>query len=99
MSDKGLDSCLETWRKKIRIIDEEIIVKAALRMQLARKIGLHKIEQELPIKDDTIEQKNLAHARALAEAQGLDPIFAEGLITLIMNESKRIQTSLVQPKA
>lgn len=78
---------LELWRKDIRQIDDEILRLAAQRMELALKIGAYKQEHDLPVKDFKVERQIVEKARDQAQGMGLDPDFAEELMTMLIRFS------------
>lgn len=89
---------LETWRKEIRAIDQEMISMSARRMELALKIGQYKAEHRLPVKDFRVEKEIIERTRSLATTLGLAPDFAEDLMTLVMGHSVKEQNKLHQSK-
>jgi len=68
---------LTELREKIRGLDEKILRLVAERLDVARRIGQAKIDQNLPVKDYKVEKAVIERARAIAASIGLDPDFSE----------------------
>lgn len=85
------DFVLENWRKRIDELDNQLIEIISQRMQIARKIGRHKKENNLPILDtkrrDKVMEKNISKADLLQ----LPKAFVKELFTLIHKYSLEIQ--------
>ncbi|RZA25222.1 MAG: prephenate dehydrogenase/arogenate dehydrogenase family protein, partial [Proteobacteria bacterium] len=93
-----MEEGLDQWRQEIRALDNEIITRAARRMELALKIGQYKADHQLPVKDFRVEKEIIERTRIMAESMGLSADFAEHLMTLIMGHSVREQNKLHESK-
>ena len=82
---------LEDLRERIRQLDDELLAKAAERVELARRVGELKRRHDLPTIDYTQERVVLDHARATAQARGLDPRLAEDLLARLIGAAVSAQ--------
>jgi chorismate mutase / prephenate dehydrogenase len=82
---------LESLREHIRRLDDELLAKAAERVELARRLGEIKRRDGLPTVDYTQERVVLDHARAAAEKRGLDPRVAEDLLARLIGAAVSAQ--------
>ena len=82
---------LEDLRERIRQLDDELLAKAAERVELARRVGEIKRRHDLPTVDYTQERVVLDHARAAAASRGLDPRVAEDLLARLIGAAVSAQ--------
>ena len=82
---------LEELRERIQRLDEELIAKAAERVELARRVGETKRREQLPTVDYTQERVVLDRARAEAARRGLDPRIAEDLLARLIQAALTAQ--------
>src|SRR5262245_56934357 len=82
---------LDTLRERIRQIDRELVVRAAERVGLARRVGEIKRRLERSTIDYAQERDVLGRARATASEQGLDPGVAEALLAGLIRASVTAQ--------
>lgn len=82
---------LEELRDRIRAVDSELLRLAAERMALARAVGEHKRERQLPVVDFDREALVLEHARRIAGEHGLPEPLAESLVTTLIRASVTLQ--------
>jgi chorismate mutase len=86
---------LKTLRVDIDAIDEHLIELMSSRMEIARKIGTYKKDNNITILQlkrwDEIVNKRLA----MGKAMGLSDIFLDRMLQLIHQESIRIQTEIM----
>ena len=87
MAEESLDSL----RERIRLLDLEVVARAAERMELARQVGEIKRRQQLSIVDYAQEREVLERARSMARELGLDPRVAEDLFAGLIRASVSAQ--------
>ncbi len=85
---------LDHWRHSIRSIDAEILRLIGERMRHAERIGLHKKEQQLPVKDFRVEKQIIERARDTAIRIGVYPSLAEEVMTTLIKYSVLKQEEL-----
>jgi chorismate mutase/prephenate dehydrogenase len=85
------DPTLDTLRDRIRVLDLELLSRAAERVRLARQVGEIKRRQNLPIVDFAQEKVVIDRARAAAAAEGLDPGVAAELLDGLIRASVTAQ--------
>ncbi len=78
---------LDALREQIRKLDEEIVARAAERVELARRVGEIKRAQALPTVDFGQERLVLERARAAALERGLAPEIAEDMLAQLIRAS------------
>src|SRR6185503_5220537 len=78
---------LDALREQIRKLDEEIVARAAERVELARRVGELKRAQALPTVDFGQERLVLERARAAALERGLAPEVAEDMLAQLIRAS------------
>lgn len=77
---------LEDYRSSIDNLDAVLIHTLAERFKITKAVGQLKAENGLPASDKTREAEQVKRFRALAKETGLDPVFAEKLISFIVAE-------------
>jgi chorismate mutase len=77
---------LDDLRKSLDNIDGALILLLAERFKITQKVALYKKDNNLPASDKTREQSHLENIKELANSCGLDPVFAEKLLQLIIDE-------------
>ena len=82
---------LEELRERIRLIDRELLSRAAERVALVRQVGEIKHRLNLSTVDYAQERIVLERARADAKELGLDTDVAEDLIARLIRASVRVQ--------
>jgi len=87
MSEERLDRL----RRRIRNIDAAMLGLMAERMELAREVGQEKRGAGIPLRDFEVEKRVLARAAASAEALGLAPELARGVMRQLVEEACRVQ--------
>ncbi len=87
MSEERLDRL----RRRIRNLDAAMLGLMAERMELAREVGKEKIEAGIPLRDFEVEKRVLERAAASAEALGLAPELARGVMRQLVEEACRVQ--------
>ncbi|MGI8617994.1 MAG: prephenate dehydrogenase/arogenate dehydrogenase family protein [Gemmatimonadaceae bacterium] len=86
-----MDKNLDTLRERIRLLDLEIVMRAAERIELARQVGQVKRRQKLSTIEYGQERVVLERARVAAAARGLDPAVAEDLFATLIRASVTVQ--------
>src|SRR5881628_1436114 len=87
MAEQDLDSL----RERIRLLDLDLVARAAERVNLMREVGELKRRQGLSTLDYSQETVVLERARAIAAERGLDPKVAEDLLTRLIRASVTAQ--------
>jgi len=82
---------LEKLREEIRQATVEIIRLAGERLSLAKKIGKLKREMGMPIEDMKAEEELRSLTLEKCQTYGVDHRFGLKLLSLLMDESKRVQ--------
>jgi len=85
------DDRLDRLRRRIRNLDAALLGLMAERMELAREVGQEKREAGIPLRDFEVEKRVLARAAASAEALGLAPELARGVMQQLVEEACRVQ--------
>ncbi|UFU04088.1 chorismate mutase [Ruania suaedae] len=73
-------------RGSIDNIDAALVHLLAERFKCTQAVGRLKAERGLPPSDPAREEIQIARLRSLAEAAGLDPVFAEKFLAFIIAE-------------
>lgn len=87
MSEEQLDRL----RRRIRNLDAAMLGLMAERMELAREVGQEKRGAGIPLRDFEVEKRVLERAAASAEALGLAPELARGVMRQLVEEACRVQ--------
>ncbi len=82
---------LEDWRKQIDQLDEDVLNLLAKRIEIVRKIGRFKKEQNIPTFDKDRWNKVLTSMLSKSEELGLSKDFTKKLFNLIHKYSVKIQ--------
>lgn len=85
------DIRLVSYRATLAEMDNLLISNLAQRMVIATRIGELKKRADIPVLQEAQFEANLAECTSWAESLGLDPSFVKKLMTLIHEESVRIQ--------
>ena len=85
---------IDDIRKQIDKVDVELINLLAKRMELAVEIGREKKVSGEEVLQATRESVVLDKAKLLADTLGLDDAFITNLYTVILAESRRIQSQV-----
>ncbi len=85
-------------RKHIDRLDNVIINALAERMSLMPDVAKHKKEHNIPITDEEREIAIMKKLKNIAAEHGLDKGFVEEIFLSVFNESKRIQSEIVEGK-
>jgi chorismate mutase len=82
---------LQALRKRVNDIDTQILKALSERVAVCRKIGEHKKQQGLPIRDQSREEEVYSKIRDRAVEFQLEPARIEGLYREIVNMCIDIQ--------
>jgi chorismate mutase len=82
---------LEPLRRDIDVVDHQLIQLLARRGEISRKIGRHKAEKGLRIKDGRRETELMRERLGWGTDLGVDRALIRDLFRLILKESKEIQ--------
>ena len=83
---------LELLRAELDECDKQIIRLLQQRLELARRIGMYKVDHNLPVLDEKRERELISDRRR--QASGLSGDLVDSLFKLIMTESRRIQANV-----
>lgn len=81
-------SNLDTLRKQIDALNEEIIELFSKRLVIARNIAREKKKGNLPVLDETRETKQLELIRTMAQKHGLSPQIMGEIFDLFVEYSR-----------
>ncbi len=82
---------IESKRKKIDAINNQILDLLEQREQIAREIGKEKKRRYLPINDPQREEEILAGLKEKARQKGIPPEVIETIFRLIIARSRKVQ--------
>ncbi|UFU05288.1 chorismate mutase [Ruania halotolerans] len=85
-------------RGSIDNIDAALVHLLAERFKCTQAVGRLKAEHGLPPSDPAREEVQIARLKALAEAAGLDPVFAEKFLAFIIAEVIRHHEDIASEK-
>ncbi|MDR1274410.1 MAG: bifunctional 3-deoxy-7-phosphoheptulonate synthase/chorismate mutase type II [Odoribacteraceae bacterium] len=95
----GTLSALDAYRQEIDALDDGIMQKLARRMELSRKIGEYKRENNLMVLQLSRWEEILHHRAALGKAMGMDEGFVKKLLELVHEESINLQAEIMNEAA
>ena len=82
---------LDTLRKKITAIDNQLLKLVAERLQLARRIGQHKRQQQIAITNSIVEELILQHNLRTGEELNLPAALVRSLTSLLIDYATCVQ--------
>lgn len=85
---------LESVRDEIRDVDLQILNLMKKRLELAEKVGEYKIETDSPVRNIHSENRVIDRYRGFALDNGMNPVYAENICRILMQESIEVQASL-----
>lgn len=77
---------LSVLRQKIDDIDAQLIELLALRFELTKEVGEIKKHTQLPAVDSSREAAQMQRIAALAKQHGLDQVFAQRFLRMVIDE-------------
>lgn len=81
------ESEIARLREEIAAVDKEIVAHVAKRLDLAEQIGMEKKAMGRPLRDPGMEERVFSRLLGECAARRIRPAFAEGLSTLLIEES------------
>lgn len=87
---------LKECRNKIDIIDKELFELLSQRFEIVKDVVEYKLENNLEIYQKNREEEVISKAENLCKNNNLNIEFGVELITLIMDESKRLQKEMLK---
>lgn len=90
---------LEDVRTEIQDIDHEILALMKRRLELARLVGEDKVSRNAAVRNIPQENKVIDRYRGYALENGMNPVYAEQVCRILMQESIEIQASLPRTAA
>ena len=82
---------LEEYRKKIDVIDTEIVELFVERFEIVKQIGKFKKENNIPVVDNNRFQKVLEKVANIAEKQGVSKDFINDIYNIIHKYSCELE--------
>lgn len=77
---------LDKLRAQLDVIDREVIALLAQRFEVTEAVGHYKKQHNLPPVDPAREAKQFERIAELAKEAGLDPLFAQSMLRLTIDE-------------
>lgn len=78
---------LDQLRELIDRLDKQLVGLLATRFELTDQVGRFKRRHGFPPSDPAREAAQMARIRGLAEAAGLDPDFAQGILRAVIDRT------------
>lgn len=91
-------SNLKAYRNQIDKLDKKLIEILSKRFEIAKKVGVYKKENNIPVLDKSREKDLLDTKEKLAKGAGIDGKFISGIFKLIIKESRKKQNELKRRK-
>lgn len=88
---------LDDIRKEIEDVDGEILRLMRRRLDLAREVGEDKASRGAAVRNIPQEDRVVDRYRGFALENGMNPVYAEGVCRLLMQESVELQASIPRP--
>lgn len=85
---------LNEIRDGIREIDFQILELMKKRLELAREVGKNKVETNSAVRNIPTENKVIDRYRGFALENGMNPVYAENICKMLMQESIEIQAAM-----
>lgn len=89
---------LDELREEIKKTDLDILELMRKRLDLAKAVGLYKMENGLEVVDPSVEETVVKRYRAFAVANGMNADSAEDICRILIKESVDLQRSLDHSK-
>jgi chorismate mutase/prephenate dehydrogenase len=90
---------LEVFRNQIDSIDQQILDLLVERGHIVKQVTETKLAHQLPVFVPKREQEKTAAFKELARERGIDPIWAEDFLRLIMGSSRQRQSEAAFPRS
>ena len=90
---------LEDVRTEIQDIDHQILSLMRRRLELARLVGEDKVSRNAAVRNIPQENRVIDRYRGFALENGMNPVYAEQVCRILMQESIEIQASLPRTAA
>lgn len=88
---------MDEIRKEIEDVDGEILRLMRRRLDLAREVGEDKASRGAAVRNIPQEDRVVDRYRGFALGNGMNPVYAEGVCRLLMQESVELQASIPRP--
>jgi len=85
---------LDMLRKNIEDTDMAILNLLRRRLELAKEVGIFKIENGERVRNQVVEEIVINRFRDYASKNGMNPDYAEEICRILMKESIELQESL-----
>lgn len=85
---------LDQIREEIKNIDYKILELSKRRLELAREVGANKVETNAAVRNLAVERKVIDRYRGFALENGMNPVYAETICKILMQESIEAQAAL-----
>lgn len=89
---------LKILRDEVARITFEIIRLSSERLALVKKIGEIKARNNMPIEDPAVENELKLKVMDFSRKHGIDEGFSLKILELLIEESKRVQREVLEPK-
>ena len=90
---------LEVFRSQIDSIDQQILDLLVERGHIVKQVTETKLAHQLPVFVPIREQKKATTFKELARERGIDPVWAEDFLRLIMGSSRQSQSEAAFPRS
>ena len=97
MSDKQKE--LNELRVRIDEIDEQILDLLSERNDVIQKVVQTKVKNQLPVFVPSREEAKTESFKGLADSKGIDPVWAEDFLRMIMSASRASQSETKFPRS
>jgi chorismate mutase/prephenate dehydrogenase len=88
---------IDHLRKRIAAVDQKLMETLAEREAVASRIGMHKLENGLPIRNLEVEEMVVERFQALAEEMSIEPRTARDLARLVIKDAVEVQSWIMRP--
>ena len=85
---------LNEIREEIKNIDFQILELAKRRLELAKEVGANKVKTNAAVRNMEVERKVIDRYRGFALENGMNPVYAETICKILMQESIEAQAAL-----
>ena len=85
---------LNEIRDEIKNIDFQILELTKRRLELAKEVGKNKVKTNAAVRNMEVERKVIDRYRGFALENGMNPVYAETICKILMQESIEAQAAL-----